>query len=324
MTIFIQREGQQYGPYTLEDVQRYMGEGCIISSDLARTSEMSTPVALSSLLATIDARASSNFVAALPQVSGGTPASPSVGNLLTWPFHYKRWWASLWMPLLWWIPVFGALLSLGWSIGVIRRRAKGRPELPPPSDLGTVFKDGAVVTLMAVVYFVLPTLFFGLLLQYQLLALMLHIVKGGWLEFIFNPAKVLAMVIEKQSLEYVLLSGIVPIICVVTAWPFFVIGELHYADTGKIRSFFNIFGNLGMMFRHLGGFLSYLFFVALIRLGLYGISTILTPVLAVTIVLSLVAFVVPPLVAHWMTAHLAGTLAREMFEGKILEGSQAS
>jgi hypothetical protein len=56
MNYFITRDGQQYGPYTLADLQRYVASGHILLTDLARSEEMSEPLPVSQIIgATIPA-----------------------------------------------------------------------------------------------------------------------------------------------------------------------------------------------------------------------------------------------------------------------------
>lgn len=50
MNYFISRGGQQYGPYALPDLQKYLAQGSIQYSDLARTDVMSEWLPLSQLL----------------------------------------------------------------------------------------------------------------------------------------------------------------------------------------------------------------------------------------------------------------------------------
>jgi len=47
----ISRNGQQYGPYTLEDIQRYVTSGNILLTDMAKSEEMPDWVPVSQLLA---------------------------------------------------------------------------------------------------------------------------------------------------------------------------------------------------------------------------------------------------------------------------------
>ncbi len=47
----ISRNGQTYGPYTLEDLQRYLASGNVLPSDLAKSDQMSEWIPVSQLLA---------------------------------------------------------------------------------------------------------------------------------------------------------------------------------------------------------------------------------------------------------------------------------
>jgi hypothetical protein len=53
MNYFITRDGQQYGPYTLADLQRYVASGEILLTDLARSEGMSEPLPVSQIVGTI-------------------------------------------------------------------------------------------------------------------------------------------------------------------------------------------------------------------------------------------------------------------------------
>lgn len=53
MNYFITRDGQQYGPYTLADLQRYVASGDILLNDLARSEGMSEPLPVSQIVGTI-------------------------------------------------------------------------------------------------------------------------------------------------------------------------------------------------------------------------------------------------------------------------------
>ena len=48
----ISRNGQMYGPYTLDDLQRYVASGNVLPNDLAKSDEMADWVQVSQLLAT--------------------------------------------------------------------------------------------------------------------------------------------------------------------------------------------------------------------------------------------------------------------------------
>jgi hypothetical protein len=55
MSYFITRGGQQYGPYTVADLQRYVGSGEILLSDLARGEGMSEPLPVSQIIGSVPA-----------------------------------------------------------------------------------------------------------------------------------------------------------------------------------------------------------------------------------------------------------------------------
>jgi GYF domain 2 len=63
---FISRDGQQYGPYTLADLQRYAASGEVLLTDLATSDALSEPAPVSQIIGTI---------AVPPTYSVGAPVS---------------------------------------------------------------------------------------------------------------------------------------------------------------------------------------------------------------------------------------------------------
>jgi hypothetical protein len=53
MDYFISRDGQQYGPYTLADLQRYTASGEVLLTDLATSDALTEPVPVSQIIGTI-------------------------------------------------------------------------------------------------------------------------------------------------------------------------------------------------------------------------------------------------------------------------------
>jgi GYF domain 2 len=51
MHYHVSRDGQTYGPYTLEDLQRYVASGNVLPTDMAKTDEMTDWVPVSEILA---------------------------------------------------------------------------------------------------------------------------------------------------------------------------------------------------------------------------------------------------------------------------------
>jgi hypothetical protein len=72
MKYYIQRELNEYGPYTLADLQRYIGQGSILMTDLTRSEGMTDWVPVSQVIGNIPMP-----VAAAP---AQTPATPMYGG----------------------------------------------------------------------------------------------------------------------------------------------------------------------------------------------------------------------------------------------------
>jgi hypothetical protein len=53
MNYFITRDGQQYGPYTLSDLQRYVASGEILPTDMAFSEGMAEPLPVAQIIGTI-------------------------------------------------------------------------------------------------------------------------------------------------------------------------------------------------------------------------------------------------------------------------------
>ena len=68
MKYYIQRELNEYGPYTLADLQRYIGQGSILMTDLTRSEGMTDWVPVSQVIGNIPVP-----VAAVPAQMPGTP-----------------------------------------------------------------------------------------------------------------------------------------------------------------------------------------------------------------------------------------------------------
>ena len=83
MSYFILRDGQQYGPYSQADVQRYLRTGDIFPGDLSRTEKMNEWLPVSRVLGSAAPPPPRSLVAA-PVLAGGIPATafvPASGQL---------------------------------------------------------------------------------------------------------------------------------------------------------------------------------------------------------------------------------------------------
>jgi len=120
MKYYIQRQLNEYGPYTLTDLQRYIAQGSILLTDLARSEGMTDWLPLSQVIGDIPAQAPSPAmpaaaavpVAAAPVYAGGTvysgaAASPQVNNGyptppdLHWALVLLIGWFCGFFPLIW-------------------------------------------------------------------------------------------------------------------------------------------------------------------------------------------------------------------------------
>ena len=75
MKYYIQRQLQQYGPYSIEEVERYMAQGNIVLTDLARTEAMTNWTPLSQLIASAQGITPPGM--AVAPVTPATPANMS-------------------------------------------------------------------------------------------------------------------------------------------------------------------------------------------------------------------------------------------------------
>lgn len=74
MLYHITRDGQNYGPYTLEDLQRYVASGNVLLTDMARAEDATEWVPVAQILGTVSP------VAAAPPITYGMPMpAPAAG-----------------------------------------------------------------------------------------------------------------------------------------------------------------------------------------------------------------------------------------------------
>lgn len=77
MNYFVMRDGQEYGPYSLGDLQRYVASGQIFATDLARSEGMAEPVPVSQIVGTIPVP----VAAPIPVTGAPMPGYPDPPNL---------------------------------------------------------------------------------------------------------------------------------------------------------------------------------------------------------------------------------------------------
>lgn len=82
------RDGQQYGPYTLSDLQRYVSSGDVLLTDMATSEGMSEPVPVSQIVGNISVPA---VVAATPIPAVEYPNPPNMHWGLVLLFTFLTW-----------------------------------------------------------------------------------------------------------------------------------------------------------------------------------------------------------------------------------------
>jgi drug/metabolite transporter (DMT)-like permease len=77
MNYFVMRDGQEYGPYSLADLQRYVASGQILATDLARSEGMPESLPVSQIIGTIPVP----VAAPIPVAGPPMPDYPDPPNL---------------------------------------------------------------------------------------------------------------------------------------------------------------------------------------------------------------------------------------------------
>ena len=88
----VSRNGQTYGPYTLEDLERYLASGNVLPTDLVKSEEMPDWIPVSELLASHSAApsaAAAPGAAAFPSQSYANPAYAAPDNPLAYNPGYN-------------------------------------------------------------------------------------------------------------------------------------------------------------------------------------------------------------------------------------------
>lgn len=91
MNYFISRNGQQFGPYTLADLQRYVAQGSILPTDLSRSEGMQGWLPVAQVIGTVAVPVGPSGAAVAPAY-GAAPAHLSVQQPATGPLPVSLHW----------------------------------------------------------------------------------------------------------------------------------------------------------------------------------------------------------------------------------------
>jgi hypothetical protein len=369
MNYLISRRGQEFGPYSLADIKKYVAQGSILKSDFAWTHGMQNWIAVEALL-NEDTGASASLLTPASKTVGpisvvnrtelsaeGLSSAAAraslvesrprtMGNALTWPFHQEKWFEGIWIPLLaglcatifvpalivtfsapFLLPIVlvmlvGLLLGVGWTIDAMKRQAcQDSRLLPEIKDMGRMFKDSLILS-VGVFCFAFPLAIFAILVQFNKqytinvqfewmvdwtkwgFAYIHHLISGTACENFASICARYQTFIRRAEIRNLLVHSLAPLY-IALAIPMFAAGMIRFALTEKFGSFFHVFGNAGLLFRHFGGFVKFifLFFVltGTLALSLVFIETLLVPLLWFAC-------------SFWITAKFAGGLAAEVWK----------
>jgi GYF domain 2 len=267
MHYFVFRQGRVYGPYSIAQMRRFVSEGRVLLSDFARTEAMPQWQALHTIWS--EPTGAPTAWSAPPLAAGRREAvAASVGsvirgNALTWPFHQRDWFDSIWMTLLWWIPVpifpLGALVSVGWLIDATRRRSwKATDLLPRSAAFGRILLDGMIVSFFFCIYILIPVTLAWMITSLGTLGLVIPAAQWTWrylsgeatgdlLQILFS--KVLTLVEARAVIfSYLFVAG-----------SLFTAAGIRFVLTRKASSFLRLPACLTLMFQNIGAFLQFLF-----------------------------------------------------------------
>jgi len=247
-------------------------------------------------------------------VCGVAMTSAVQGGAFRWPFFQPSWGKSLWMPLLWAVPL-GNFLSAGWSLEAVRRRSAGaRQLLPQPEDIAAMFARGFAVYFFWFFYFAIPLLVIGWICGWAWLEPIWQLIVQLYDIATHKPHEPFISFLVGRCLVF-LTDASAPLVYVAVAGPLFLAAQLRYAETGRASSFLRLIANTWFCMRHIGDMLRYFFFASLLRIALAFLAVLL---LAVPVIGQLLPFVLVTL-GIWTRAYWAGEIGAKLHAERYSE-----
>ncbi|NJP06908.1 MAG: hypothetical protein HC837_15465 [Chloroflexaceae bacterium] len=214
-----------------------------------------------------------------------------------------------WLPLISLVPLINVLVMRGWRLDLVGRMGTYRDQIVPrPGHIGRFIINGLILWLMSLLYALPQTILiwlFGAGLFTQARTIIEWFYRSFFTEAATMPfEEMMATVGTKLAI-----SLIVPTIYYVLSWPVYRTAMIRYSVTGQITVFFDVVTTMPLLFRHSARlFLAFLYTIVtqialfLISVALFftGIGALLIPVVTIPI-------------NAWVTGHLYGQLARQMY-----------
>lgn len=235
------------------------------------------------------------------------PPAEQSRNVLIWPFQEQGWPSSLWMTFAWLLPL-GQLVTFGWSVEALGRRARSQsPLLPQSRDLARILFYGLVIVVVWVVYFLIPVSVMVWLFNLSWLQVAWQFFVLLWDAFLHRPHESLALFLTGRVLQE-LSNSAAPLVYLAIATPLFLAGWVRFAVTGHWWSFLRFVSNGLFCLRHIGDVLLYLFLSAALRTAMLLLSSV---VMAIPVLGQLAAITLSS-AAVWIRVGIATPLAAKM------------
>jgi len=322
MDYFLLRQGQVYGPYNIAQMRTFVSEGRVKLTDFARTGATAQWQPLHFLWNERTAVSPPwtppapppppppNAGAGGQAVCGVTPASGvSRGNFLSWPFHQRAWFESLWMTLVWWIPLFGAgiFLNIGWSIEAARKRSWRAPDLLPRADrFGRMLLDGLTVSFFFCAFILIPVTVAWTITSLEKLHFVIPAVTWAWHYFkgeaVGNLLDVLAGVVLENLKHRAMIM-----LYMLISWPLFTAAGIRFVLTREAISFIHLPDCLGMLFANFGAFFQF-FFLA----GITAIAVTIGDAFVAATIIAAPMMILLGAAGIWVLTYLFAELAEKV------------
>lgn len=230
------------------------------------------------------------------------------------PFRHQGWLKKMWwIPILNYIPGINLVLLRGWRLDYTRRIARDEENPLPGFDLAQFFLSGCLLWCMTGLYSLVPIImiaYFGVGGFGDMLSDL-----GYFWNYFFTDKEVMPLgkFLVSEFKETVIALAI-DSAWIVASFPLYRAAMVRYAVTGKVRSFFNVWGNGRFILKNPYKFAQvYVFSTVIVFLLSVGSAMLLATVVG--------AFFVPILVPglyYWSTASEFGLLARHLVESERL------
>jgi len=211
------------------------------------------------------------------------------------------------MTFAWLVPP-GLLVTLGWWVEALRRRARNQsPLLPQTRDLARILFYGFVIVAVWFVYFIVPVSVMVWLFNLSWLPVVWEFFVLLWDAFRHRPHEGLALFLTGRVLLE-LSNSAAPLVYLAIATPLFLAGCVRFAVTGHAWSFLRLISNTLFCLRHIGDLLLCFFLSALLYSGLLLLAglVVAVPLFGQLAVITLAAASVWILV--WIATPLAGKM----------------